>query len=52
MESYETNEEGDRVIPASRRADGSVRRERRVRGAYLPQEAQPVYSVRERMVRR
>ncbi|KAI8820264.1 partner of Y14 and mago [Fimicolochytrium jonesii] len=30
--------DGDRVIPASRRPDGSVRKERKVREGYVPQE--------------
>ncbi|CAG8483810.1 2740_t:CDS:2 [Paraglomus brasilianum] len=33
-----TTEANERLIPSSRRADGSVRRERRVRAGYVPQE--------------
>lgn len=40
---YTVNEEGDRVIAASRRPDGTVRKERRVRAGYVPQDEQQVY---------
>ncbi|CAG8609119.1 3299_t:CDS:2, partial [Racocetra fulgida] len=33
-----TTETNERVIPASRRADGSLRKERRVRPGFVPQE--------------
>jgi len=41
-----TTETDERVIPSSRRADGSVRRERRVRAGYVPQEDVQVYQNR------
>lgn len=34
---------GERVIAASRRPDGTVRKERRVRAGYVPQDEQQVY---------
>ncbi|KAF0686373.1 Aste57867_21817 [Aphanomyces stellatus] len=37
---------GDVVIPANLRADGSVRKEIRVRAGFVPQEEQPVYRPR------
>ncbi|CAG8786768.1 7403_t:CDS:1, partial [Racocetra persica] len=33
-----TTETNERVIPASRRADGSLRKERRVRPGFVPKE--------------
>lgn len=49
---YSENEQGERVIPASRRADGSLRPERRVREGYVPQEMQPLYQSRAALERR
>ncbi|KAL4427641.1 hypothetical protein ABPG75_001730 [Micractinium tetrahymenae] len=40
---YTVNEAGERIIAASRRPDGTVRKERRVRAGYVPQEEQQVY---------
>lgn len=34
---------GERVIPGTRRPDGTVRKERRIREGYTPQDEQPVY---------
>ncbi len=49
---YATNREGEKVIPASKRADGSLRPERRVREGYVPQEEQPIYQSRAALSRR
>eukprot|EP00873_Tetraselmis_striata_P004573 jgi/Tetstr1/424837/TSEL_015340.t1 len=38
-----TKEDGTRVIAASKRPDGTVRKERRVRAGYVPQDEQPIY---------
>lgn len=43
--------EKERVIPASVRADGSVRKERRVRTGYTPPDEVQVYVPRFRRVR-
>ncbi|OQS07498.1 hypothetical protein THRCLA_00496 [Thraustotheca clavata] len=40
--------DGDVIIPTSTRADGSVRKEIRVRKGYVPQEEQPLYRPRGR----
>ncbi|KAL4855813.1 Partner of Y14 and mago [Chlorella vulgaris] len=40
---YSRSESGERVIAESRRPDGTVRKERRVRAGYVPQEEQQVY---------
>ena len=40
---HSSNEQGERVIAASKRPDGTLRKERRVRAGYTPQDEQPVY---------
>ncbi|KDO28238.1 hypothetical protein SPRG_06287 [Saprolegnia parasitica CBS 223.65] len=41
-------DDGSVVVPESRRADGSVRKEIRIRKGYVPQDEQPVYRPRGR----
>ncbi|GFR42371.1 hypothetical protein Agub_g3026 [Astrephomene gubernaculifera] len=41
-----TLETGERVIAGSVRPDGTVRKERRIRAGYTPQDEQPVYQSR------
>lgn len=43
--------DGDRVIGASRRPDGTLRKERRVRAGYTPQDEVQVYVSRGSQVR-
>ena len=43
MDNYVINENGEKVIVGSRRPDGTVRKERRVRAGYTPQDEQPAY---------
>lgn len=50
-QSYAVNEQGERVIAASRRPDGTLRKERRVKPGYVPQDEQPVYQPRGAVVR-
>lgn len=43
MERAQVNESGERVLPGTRRPDGTFRKERRIRAGYVPQEEQPTY---------
>lgn len=40
---YVVTDSGDKVLPGSRRPDGTIRKERRIRAGYVPQDEQPVY---------
>lgn len=40
---YTINAEGEKVLAGSRRPDGTLRKERRIRSGYTPQDEQPVY---------
>lgn len=42
-DKYVVSQEGERLIAASRRPDGTWRKERRVREGYVPQDEQPTY---------
>ncbi len=48
---YAVNEQGEKIIASSLRADGSIRKERKVRAGYVPQEEVPVYVPRQIRVR-
>jgi hypothetical protein len=43
LQQATVTETGDKVIPGTRRPDGTLRKERRVRAGYVPQEEQQVY---------
>lgn len=43
MEGYVVAENGEKFLPGSRRPDGTIRKERRIRAGYVPQDEQPVY---------
>lgn len=51
MEGYVTTDSGEKVLPGSRRPDGTVRKERKIRAGYVPQDEQPVYQSGGVMVR-
>ena len=44
-------ENGDRIIRGSMRADGTFRKDVRVRAGYVPQDEQKTYVSREALVR-
>jgi hypothetical protein len=48
---YVVTEDGEKVLPGSRRPDGTIRKERRIRAGYVPQDEQPVYQSGGVMVR-
>lgn len=48
---YVINEAGEKFIPASRRPDGTWRKEIKVKPGYVPQDEQPVYVPRGQAVR-
>lgn len=43
---------GEKVLPGSQRPDGTIRKERRIRAGYTPQDEQPVYQSVGVMARR
>jgi partner of Y14 and mago protein len=43
MDNLPVNERGEKVLTGSRRPDGTVRKERRIRAGYTPQDEQPSY---------
>lgn len=49
-QGYTVNADGERIIAASRRPDGTLRKERRVKPGYVPQDEQPVYQPRGAVV--
>lgn len=51
MQEYVVNENGEKVLVGSRRPDGTIRKERRIRAGYIPQDEQTVYESRGMMVR-
>ncbi len=51
MEGYVVTETGEKLLPGSRRPDGTIRKERRIRAGYVPQDEQPVYQSNGVMVR-
>lgn len=51
MEGYVVTDNGEKVLPGSRRPDGTIRKERRIRAGYVPQDEQPVYQSGGVMVR-
>ena len=50
MAGVRTNEKGERVVGGTRRADGSIRPERKVRDGYVPPDEQQVYMSRGKKV--
>eukprot|EP00775_Hariotina_reticulata_P005965 gene5965-6204_t len=43
MDTYIVNERGEKVLSGSRRPDGTIRKERRIRAGYIPQDEQATY---------
>jgi partner of Y14 and mago protein len=52
MEPYTVRDNGEQVLAGSRRPDGTIRKERRIRAGYTPQDEQPTYQSNGVMVRR
>ena len=50
MDGTVVNEKGERVIPGSRRPDGTYRKDIRVKAGYVPQDEQPTYQSRGALV--
>lgn len=50
MDEYIVNENGERVRLGSRRPDGTLRKERRIKPGYIPQDEQPTYQSQGLMV--
>jgi partner of Y14 and mago protein len=40
---YQSASTGERIVAASRRPDGTLRKERRIRAGYTPQDEVPTY---------
>jgi hypothetical protein len=51
MQPYTVTEHGEKVLAGSRRPDGTIRKERRIRAGYTPQDEQPTYQSTGAMVR-
>ena len=51
MQGTIVNENGETVIPGSRRPDGTYRKDVRVKAGYVPQDEQPTYQSRGALVR-
>lgn len=47
---YGTNEEGARIVLGTRRADGTYRKEKKVRAGYVPPDEQVAYVSRGKQV--
>ena len=47
---YVVNSAGETVIPGTRRPDGTVRKERRVRDGYIPPDERKTYMSRGKQV--
>ena len=52
MDNVATNERGEKVLGPSRRPDGTLRKERRIRAGYTPQDELPAYVSPGQQVRR
>lgn len=50
MSEHGVNPDGERVVRASRRADGTYRKERKIRDGYVPPDEQVAYVSRGKQV--